>query len=638
MGIVLAYFIALAGALKFNRKMYEAIPSSMMMVSLILYLSTFAVGLEHAVFVVIAIVIFAIGYVVIRMIGNPGEVLELVKTRASLFLIFAFLFFGICSIGRGLQRGDDLTYWGYNIKYMYLFGRFQQGMIHGPSSILWCYFANKTWIGLSTGISMWAQNLLTFSLFFPLLRVAKNEKFRYMNGISVFLIALIFPLEFSDSTFSSLMPDVLLGLLVTYAVYILIQFLHQERFQIFDLFLSLYMITLLKRIGILFAAGIVFITAYLIQNRDDKADDSRLLRVLPIMEVIIIDALYLSWYRISNSAILFCLIPFIGMCAGYFLRQCVCLCSKHKKLVLLVVAGLMLIFAWIGGKPATDASASYFGMINRWYAKEIFTVDYSSLGNTPISLGQFLLICVTGLFIFRYLKIKKHTYDAQDRMFVCLEGLWVLFDIGYLSALFITYRETISEANINFGQYLPGLDRYLIPCYIPLILFLFYYLMRKFAEQLPYIALLEVTGTILFTDMSRLSEYVLFKYIQPEFYAAQEAGITMTEQDKIFYVDQTDDYEMTVWGKAFAYAMLPATCDYKNPMADLRTEDGLSPEEWENILINGYTYVYLQTINDDFATKYQTLFADKEKIAGGSIYQVTGKNGQVLLVNKAPKQ
>lgn len=638
MGIVLSYFIALAGALKFKRKMYEVIPSSMMMVSLILYLSTFAVGLEHAVFVVIAIVIFAIGYIVIRMIRNPGEVLELGTTRASLFLIFAFLFFGICSIGRGLQRGDDLTYWGYNIKYMYLFGKFQQGMIHGPSSILWCYFANKTWIGLSTGISMWAQNLLTFSLFFPLLRVAKNEKFRYMNGISVFLIALIFPLEFSDSTFSSLMPDVLLGLLVTYAVYILIRFLHQERFQIFDLFLSLYMITLLKRIGIFFAAGIVFITAYLIQNRDDKADDSRLPRVLPIMEVIIIDALYLSWYRISNSAIFFCLIPFIGMCAGYFLRQCVCLCSKHKKLVLFVVAGLVFIFAWFAGQPATNSHAAYFGTISRWYAKEIFTVDYSSLGNTPISLGQFLLICTTGLFIFRYLKIKKHTYDAQDRMFVRLEGVWVLFDIGYLSALFITYRETISEANINFGQYLPGLDRYLIPCYIPLILFLFYYLMRKFAEQLPYIALLEVTGTILFTDMSRLSEYVLFKYIQPEFYAAQEAGITMTEQDKIFYVDQTDDYEMTVWGKAFAYAMLPATCDYKNPMADLRTEDGLSPEEWENILINGYTYVYLQTINDDFATKYQTLFADKEKIAGGSIYQVTGKNGQVLLVNKAPKQ
>lgn len=638
MGIVLAYFIALAGALKFNRKMYEAIPSSMMMVSLILYLSTFAVGLEHAVFVVIAIAIFAIGYIVIRMIRNPGEVLELGTTRASLFLIFAFLFFGICSIGRGLQRGDDLTYWGYNIKYMYLFGKFQQGMIHGPSSILWCYFANKTWIGLSTGISMWAQNLLTFSLFFPLLRVAKNEKFRYMNGISVFLIALIFPLEFSDSTFSSLMPDVLLGLLVTYAVYILIRFLHQERYQIFDLFLSLYMITLLKRIGIFFAAGIVFITAYLIQNRDDKADDSRLPRVLTIMEVIIIDALYLSWYRISNSAIFFCLIPFIGMCAGYFLRQCVCLCSKHKKLVLLVVAGLVFIFAWFAGQPATNSHAAYFGTISRWYAKEIFTVDYSSLGNTPISLGQFLLICTTGLFIFRYLKIKKHAYDAQDRMFVRLEGLWVLFDIGYLSALFITYRETISVANINFGQYLPGLDRYLIPCYIPLILFLFYYLMRKFAEQLPYIALLEATGTILFTDMSRLSEYVLFKYIQPEFYAAQEAGITMTERDKIFYVDQTDDYEMTVWGKAFAYAMLPATCDYKNPMADLRTEDGLSPEEWENILINGYTYVYLQTINDDFATKYQTLFADKEKIAGGSIYQVTGKNGQVLLVNKAPKQ
>ena len=610
----------------------------MMMVSLILYLSTFAVGLEHAVFVVIAIVIFAIGYIVIRMIRNPGEVLELGTTRASLFLIFAFLFFGICSIGRGLQRGDDLTYWGYNIKYMYLFGKFQQGMIHGPSSILWCYFANKTWIGLSTGISMWAQNLLTFSLFFPLLRVAKNEKFRYMNGISVFLIALIFPLEFSDSTFSSLMPDVLLSLLVTYAVYILIQFLHQERLQIFDLFLSLYMITLLKRIGIFFAAGIVFITAYLIQNRDDKADDSRLLRVLPIMEVIIIDALYLSWYRISNSAILFCLIPFIGMCVGYFLRQCVCLCSRHKKLVLLVVAGLVFIFVWFASKPATNSHAAYFGTINRWYAKEIFTVDYSSLGNTPISLGQFLLICVTGLFIFRYLKIKKHTYDTQDRMFVRLEGLWVLFDIGYLSALFITYRETISEANINFGQYLPGLDRYLIPCYIPLILFLFYYLMRKFAEQLPYIALLEATGTILFTDMSRLSEYVLFKYIQPEFYAAQEAGITMTEQDKIYYVDQTDDYEMTMWGKAFAYAMLPATCDYKNPMADLRTEDGLSPEEWENILFNGYTYVYLQTINDDFATKYQTLFSDKEKIAGGSIYQVTGKNGQVLLVNKAPKQ
>lgn len=638
MGIVLAYFIALAGALKFNRKMYEAIPSSMMMVSLILYLSTFAVGLEHAVFVVIAIVIFAIGYVVIRMIGNPGEVLELVKTRASLFLMFAFLFFGICSIGRGLQRGDDLTYWGYNIKYMYLFGRFQQGMIHGPSSILWCYFANKTWIGLSTGISMWAQNLLTFSLLFPLLRVAEYEKFKYMNGISVFLVALIFPLEFSDSTYSSLMPDVLLGLLVTYAVYILIQFLHQERLQILDLLLSLYMITLLKRIGILFAAGIVFITAYLFQNRDNEADDSRLLRFLPLIEVIIIDAFYLSWYHISSQAMLFCLIPFIGMCAGYFLRRCVCLCNRHKKLVLLVMAGLVLIFAWIGGQPATNPNASYFGTINRWYAKELFTVDYSSLGNTPISLGQFLLICSTGLFIFRYLKINKHTYNAQDRMFVRLEGLWVLFDIGYLSALFITYRETISEANINFGQYLPGLDRYLIPCYIPLILFLFYYLLRKFVGQLPYIALLEATVTILCTDMSRLSEYVLFKYVQPEFYAAQEAGITMTEQDKVFYVDQTDDYEMTMWGKTFAYSMLPATCDYKNPMADLRTEEGLSPEEWESILSNGYTYVYLQTINDDFTGKYQTLFSDKEKIAGGSIYQVTMKNGQVLLVNKAPRQ
>lgn len=632
MGITFSYFIALAYALKFRRKMHDAIPSSIMGISMLLYLSSFAIGIEHSIFVIIFFSIFAIVYVVIRSLSNFQEVLELVKTKASLLLIFSFLLFAICSLGRGLQRGDDLTYWGYNIKYMYLYGKFQKGMIHGPSSILWCYFANKTWIGLSTGISMWAQNILTISILFPLTGEVNSENTSHLKWISSFLITMVFPLEFSDSTYSSLMPDVLLGLLTAYMIYNLIMFLYRDRYYIIDLLLSLYMATLLKRMGIFFASGTVFITAYLIQNRINIKERHHALRFLPILEVIIIDAFYLSWYRISKLTMLFCLIPLVGMIAGYYLKMCIVLYLKHKKWGLFILSETVLILCRFLGQPSTNSHEAYYVNINRWFAKEVFTVDYSSLGDTTISLGQFLLICSVGIFIFRSIKIKRQAYDWQDRMLVCLEGLYILFDIGYLGALFITYREYISDLNGDFGQYLPGLDRYMIPCYIPLILIPFYYLLVKYSKQLVYIAILEATLVILCTDMSRVSEYVLLKYVQPKFYAAQKAGIILTEKDKIYFVDQADDYETTIWGKAFAYDMLPAQCDYKNPMADLRTEEGVTPEEWKSVLSNGYTYVYLQSINNDFKGRYNKLFSDKDEIEDGSIYQVTVKDGQLMLV------
>ena len=79
---------------------------------------------------------------------------------------------------------------------------------------------------------------------------------------------------------------------------------------------------------------------------------------------------------------------------------------------------------------------------------------------------------------------------------------------------------------------------------------------------------------------------------------------------------------------------MPAECDVENDLYgtdDCPVRNSITVEEWSSILSDGYTYVYLQTLNDEFQDKYGQLFIGEE-IATGNVYRVVVSGTDVLLV------
>lgn len=622
-------------------------PLTIFLLSLVLYLFGLVHLLPVGACVACIFIVFAIGYTVFYLLKKDQRILALIKSSASVTLLVAAVFFTYFSINRGINEANDvdsLRVWALQVKNMCYYDvlystAFTSEGIYSPGTMLWNYLACKSWIGYSEGIMFLAQSMFTVSLLLPLYECVPNTKYRTKASVIVFFLILLIPASFRADVYGSLYVDVILSELTFYGVISVYHFFQEGgRFDIANIACLLFVLTFAKRIGITNASVILFAFAVCISylgrsaGKQIKAGQKAALLALFTLTPVIF---YWSWAVVTSglasslSAPL--LLPFVGCIGGLLIGTLVKKTRKYLNLKTLAIIAVLLVIAFLEVGKRYFLRDEDISQITINFVENLFLTERCSYGQTlPLSVGAFTIVIIGIWYLvnhFYRLRVTRLVKTLAASVFVGM--------IGYLVVLLFTYTGIISQYFDWETKYLPSYDRYMMPWLFVLLGTTVALLLSTVGREhwITYPMCLLVI--LLSLNISAFVDYMIEKPRQTEFYAFEQAGVELTADDVVYFIDETDTETVL---QSFNYSLLPARAYKDEP--SLSYEDALVDDEGQTTYpslskvrseIAECDYVYIQTIDDEFVERYQDLFSDPAEIETGTAYDVILEDGTVML-------
>ena len=117
------------------------------------------------------------------------------------------------------------------------------------------------------------------------------------------------------------------------------------------------------------------------------------------------------------------------------------------------------------------------------------------------------------------------------------------------------------------------------------------------------------------------------------FWGVEHSDVKLQPGDKVLYLSMADEDDDR--RRQFYYSVFPATSNLNDETPETNAMDGSLREELSDDLSNklaveGYGYVYLDTVNTAFVNTYGNLFAGRD-IKDGTFYRVEVGNDGVRL-------
>lgn len=632
MGTITVYFIALAIALAFKRKISETAVTSIMMVTVIIYAFGIFGNLPAGFYTAVAVNVAAVVFCVIKLIADRKSVVRSVLDPASIAWILFMLFFGYFSLGRGFVDTDDQLTWGLYVKELCIYNSFFDKSFanllydHPHLTAVWQYFANKTWLGFSEGVTLWSYDVYTVSAVLPLFDRVKGRN-RIYKGASLFISLLILSFMTYGNAYSRLSANILTAFLLFWGFYCVYQL--SRRYELYYVVVSLldvFCITLTIRAGMFCGFGIIAYLTYVLVSKKYRG---KIITSLMITAGVLSGSIsYYSQSRDFKGLFVYAAAAIAGL-AVYGLQKLTAKYGKHFLTipVLFIAIGLVLIISYLT-KHYDDGDTTIY-----LFFDHIFTTSQGSAFNLiPISLSAFLLLLLAALYLFR--RYQKKQGGQMDKAVEILWAFVYLLIFELLCAYLISYTLYIKiEPSMNR---LPSFPRYMTPCYLLPILWIIYLALPDLDKQfgnLAWVGLLLVS--MLISDPSQLANYMLIKYKQPEYHAFEDAGVQLTADDKIFYINLDGNlFEFT--NISFYYAMAPATSNFYRAYADSTNDLTITGAEsgddfCEKLHDLGYDYVYLQSGNSEFFQNYSQCFETDGEIKTGAAYRLVEEDGEYKL-------
>ena len=178
--------------------------------------------------------------------------------------LFFIVVLGFLSMDRGFSRADEFTFWGVKLKYLYSGGRISfPGSIHPGSAILWELFAEKTWIGYTESMAIWAMAVMIVSLLMPLYRFVTGTN-RLLKSICLGILLVFYLYVIDTSSLTSIMADTVLGCSIAYTTCSIYEYLNEkEQIYLIKVLFGLCYMSTLKRSDIIFCGLLLMFLAYL---------------------------------------------------------------------------------------------------------------------------------------------------------------------------------------------------------------------------------------------------------------------------------------------------------------------------------------------------------------------------------------
>ena len=622
MGVVLAWFVSSAIALWFKKKIEDVAFISILLITGIIFISGLVYSLNPGVYIALFLSIICLLFCLFKLFTSINDVKEFVLTPGGIAFAFFIVFFAIFSQERGFVKSDEFTYWGYRLRGFFEYGDLWYGThTHPATTTLWELFAEKTWIGFSESMAFWSLDILIISMMLPLYRFVSGEN-KLLKGISISIIVFLFPLSLWEWSWSSIMPDAVLGIGVGYCFAAAYEYLStREKINLVQLYAGLYLIISTKRIGILWAGLILFSFVLLLFN--DKKE-----YFLAAKLVIWTTISYILWLGIGAYAA----IPLVSVIVALILElvyQRNYTILRSKFLWSVISLAIFIAVYYIAQKYIYNSGLNKVSTLN--FCEGIFTKNITFYGEL-IRLSVFDLTCVFCAFLLYLSYIKK-----KQTLF-CKVGYCVAFSLTiFILCLWVTYSTYIVEANEGFGQYVPGFERYVIGCFAAPIMLTAVWLFDEYGNKTRYLCITLTFAILLMTNISLASNYLIDKPESIEFYGFDNAGISLTESDKVYAIYEVPIDSYVDYTCALRYGMFPAECSSRNEFTLVNgdREKCITPGEFSQVLLEGqYDYVYIQTIDDNFEEVYRDMLHYDGMIQSGTVFEVVKENGKAALYKK----
>lgn len=605
--------MAIAGALaiRFHKKIEECYALSAILLVSVLYAFGLYLSLTLGVVFFYALFVLSAGYLLWNALTRREQFKKAVFTPGCCFLLGAIILFAFYGMGRGIDHSDDFYFWNLRIKNFLYFNKIRVEADtalgnHPPFLSLWDCLAGRTWIGTySHGIFLWAQNVLTASFFAPVLGKISG---RYKIGKIVLssLIILFIPMILADA-YHTLLVDLALGAMAFYCFYMFLQSLHGTgHFYRTCFVFGLVTLAMSKQSGSIFVVVVTFVCCCAYGGLTRENEKAVLCAFMLSMAGI------LSWYGIGFPLLVlvgglaFTLLTGAGF---WYVRKGE---AAAKRLKWLTFWGIVIVCVW----------ASLFMCVHYVDGMDYGIYVVRNLLETDRMNPSFLeMYVVAGILLVITLRLLRKEEIDQRKIVTRAGAAYLLCMAGYTLLMWYLMITNIGPAN----EGIRGLNiRYFIPLLIPMFgLLLLLILELKEIYVLP--ALFIMTALLrAYSNPVAINQFT--NRAKPiEFYEFDRNGITLTPEDRVWFVDENDEYPYE--DRAFYNYIFPARSQFGVGVNFLTNLAGgemtLSLEEWETALEEGgYNYVYIQLITEKAKQKYQSLFESEQEIGNGRMYVV----------------
>nr|WP_297767854.1 hypothetical protein [uncultured Butyrivibrio sp.] len=634
MGIFLLYAFALAIALKYKRTVGDAAAIGLMVIITSYSICGELFSLTKGFYAVLVICSFCVGYCILSCSIHFRDSLKIIISPGSIILIVLIVFFAISSMGRGYRFTDEYDYWAYNLKgYYYLDDIRSGGICHPHAFVIWWLFAEKTWICFSESMALFAQCVAEIVMLLPLTNYIKGKHI-VIKSVCITTIIVLIPMMLWKYSYSSILGDGLLFCGVIYTIITMVEYLEKcDKWYAFQLLWGAYILSSIKRIGILYASLIImFMVLVCFQDYYQfiKRDKNTILYLVAM--IAIPSFTYIFWLGTSMYALL----PIVGAIGGYLLAKivnCRSVFIRHEDffagigICLLFFAGFITIYLF-------SKTAHLNRIIIASFIDGIVNTHLVSVGNiVPLSLMTLTLLLIVLLIVY-YGHVRRGTEKVWNRFDFAF--LWssigvIIINTIFLLALLITFITQIHS------QYAGEMDRYSLPCFAGIVILFILFAIKKYSmDEFRTIVYLTI-AIVLFTNVADFSKYLIDRRDQFKFYGFESAGIELKETDRLYLVyEEKLDLENDI-NSAFLYEMYPCSCSIKNGMTWEKIGDGqhiTSEELAEELLDGNYNYVYIQTVDEEFANDYSDMFEDAENVKSGDVYEVVQDKNDVVFLRK----
>ena len=618
MGIFAILPIAFALAMAFGKKIEETVGVSIICASFIVYLFGMIRLLKVGPIVIVLISGIASVYIIFAIVKSKGKLMRVVFSAGTLILLFFLLFFAFYNYGRDLKHPDEYMVWGLMPKNYYYFDDMfspyssDLGMYYPPIVSLWLYFANKTWICFSDSICLWAQSLLTISFVIPWFsKIRGNKRFA---GIAIFTVVSPLILKmWGEEAFSYILQDSVIAGLLCLLVYCIIEYSQtSDEFYHVSTILSLAFLFLTKNAGIIIGTLMYMVYIYAIKRKKSELKSW----IWPTLLLAIVSA---SWNKVSVYS--FCpLIAFfcIWIMSNY-VNRLFSRVGKRAITFLILLASFSITFA--------SLPFEWFRNLPYVYKESIGVFrEYSTYTLSMVDSRNFIIIpyilCPLVLFILSNL-IEKNHLKRNEKFIPVMEGICIA-EILYAVVVAISYVRLIAPSNYYVEWFE---DRYWAPWVVVTVYICIYYYLDSYeGSLLGYVTILLVVISV--ADVSTFIGDWFDRWHNQGHYAFQDANVELKPGDKVFYIDETPIHEVAE--REFLYNVVPAKTNYSPAIGELGRLE-YSSEELSEILNDGYNYVYIQSVKDDFLSRYENLFACPESFSTGAVYAVLKVDNKTAL-------
>lgn len=625
--VVLASVFALAGggALVLRRRLEEALPLSVVLIVGVQYAFGLFGWLSAGFYAALALSVLALVLVAVRLLrGGLGDLRRFLLTPGAVVMLAAFVWVLLSFRTHMLYEPDEFSHWGTVLRNMMHFDAIPAGVKEAnitytdypPATTLFAYFWTRLSGGFNEGDPQRAMNIMILAFLLPAMRTQRWK--RWGSALCMACALFVLPTLFNSGAYYTIYADVALGCVFFHALYA-------------------WFFTPRDRGGVLLTGGSLFLLPLI-----KEAGWGLCLIALAVMAADLAGERRRAGPRHGRA---FGALAAAAMAGGLSWKAF--LAVHQTRRVWTLSAGFTEILDVLLGRAPSHRMRTVENFFLSLTDAELFGQG----GVLRLSLLLWLLL-LGALAALALSRTGEPNRTRWRRM-----ALWLLAGLGvYLLSLLYTFlflfRNYEGESLFSFARYLSSYLIALAGLSLALTSETLGPVLRRSGQSVELLALAAVMlvanpGTLLERAViTREWDEAVYESRMSTAAPSEVAQMLDAQTDRVYLVSQNDEghryflrafewVPQRLQARADGWWLMPSeqaveqTGDwYAQTFSTVKTA-----QEWaDELLEGGYTHVYLDRIDPAFAAAYAGLFQSPEEIEADTLFEVTVRDGGVMLV------